>query len=894
MDSFIRNKSFVCENECTDNDTGNDVKAVKGIQSNLITFPNYQEAFWLAGELGYSEAADLIFNLYSSVLNIGKADIQSKFQSSTKKHPAREFKRRHRSFFVEKDLNDVGRDIYGISNTIFGKRKQTKYAAHTVGLGLAKNNILAQIEELRLAVQRKNGLEINIPLVQSCIIPKLYLILKREYIKAPLNYIPEFIKSSLLTIPTRADICCLNRKLSESFCVDFLSKYYSTILTIGNKELCSKFTFLRKGQDQRERKFQRLKGKEVMSRPFFTEDDLIENIKDYYGDLTMQIPQNRPSRYVGFAFSKEDSLIPPEVIERIRTATQKKRHLKEKLSDCKKRKKKINVSCTSNNKTAIEISSDAKKLEANITNIQRIKRKTRSKILSLNMLCFTEKKRYLNLKHDLKQIHLFEAVQGLPKVLKDFLETSLSISELERGDGRLTTDPHLESHFGTAFCLVNFWRNKCVYSNMLEVGVKPEILNKNCANSYNSKPRYCYHKKESCLSSPFNNEFEGNISNVSSKISFCHDLESLGDSKDFDPTHDDFEIPNPCLPIESKSEVECDLKYPLETFPKSDNLSKPTCIQATVSQEESNFVTKSGRRVKSRFSNEQMKEIVASEMDNDDDSWGNDPSYTKNKAAHKFDNLVIRPMGCGKKCRLCNKVLASDSKFHMIDEHGHEYAKLCPLCTKTDIEDINAHFHGHFGLRPITCTKCNWILYGVKAYDKHLIKCGIKKHFCKQCKKWCKTQEDLDNHVCKRRTKKQPKTSVVFPCDICNTLLSAPGKGSIKRKLRAHKLEVHFPESRTFQCTICPKTFSTEHKLARHLAHHSEYRPFICNFPGCDKRFKTTMNLFQHKCFHDPKLICQNCGLKFPNRQILTKHLTKCQSSDTNVQQSEDQNKVME
>jgi len=293
--------------------------------------------------------------------------------------------------------------------------------------------------------------------------------------------------------------------------------------------------------------------------------------------------------------------------------------------------------------------------------------------------------------------------------------------------------------------------------------------------------------------------------------------------------------------------------------------------------EEKRTMTKSGRHVKHRFSLEQMQEIAASES-----KYADDPveAVCWSQGIKKADNLITRQT---KKCRFCNQVITSESRYHMIDEHGPEYALTCPLCIKTDIENIHEHLKSvHFHLQPFPCLNCKRTLYGLKAHDKHLKKCV--KNRCNRCKKLHDTKEMLKAHVCEKKPQKACD-SFCFPCDICNTPFFARNKTEAKCMLRRHKLQVHFPENRPNKCSLCSKAFTTKQRLEKHLTSHSDKRLYTCDFPGCCKKFKTKTNLNQHKCFHFPKLICHNCGLKFPVRTILKKHMTKCMFYGSDVTQ---------
>nr|KAG5697090.1 hypothetical protein BaRGS_002006 [Batillaria attramentaria] len=49
-----------------------------------------------------------------------------------------------------------------------------------------------------------------------------------------------------------------------------------------------------------------------------------------------------------------------------------------------------------------------------------------------------------------------------------------------------------------------------------------------------------------------------------------------------------------------------------------------------------------------------------------------------------------------------------------------------------------------------------------------------------------------------------------------------------------------------FTCHICMKTYVSKYALKRHIATHSDERPFICSFPDCKGAFKLKSRLTDH------------------------------------------------
>src|SRR5579859_6045389 len=62
--------------------------------------------------------------------------------------------------------------------------------------------------------------------------------------------------------------------------------------------------------------------------------------------------------------------------------------------------------------------------------------------------------------------------------------------------------------------------------------------------------------------------------------------------------------------------------------------------------------------------------------------------------------------------------------------------------------------------------------------------------------------------------------------------------------LRKHKL-VHTGE-KNFQCSQCGKRFNNKEALTNHVALHSNAKPFVCDWPECEKSYPTRAGLRQH------------------------------------------------
>ncbi|KAL7034163.1 hypothetical protein ACKWTF_007874 [Chironomus riparius] len=97
--------------------------------------------------------------------------------------------------------------------------------------------------------------------------------------------------------------------------------------------------------------------------------------------------------------------------------------------------------------------------------------------------------------------------------------------------------------------------------------------------------------------------------------------------------------------------------------------------------------------------------------------------------------------------------------------------------------------------------------------------------------------------------------------------------------IRHHK-EVHstkgdkLKQSRNFTCSICPKSFTRQNQLQRHLDTHvkNENKVWICE--TCGKSFNAKSTLINHAMVHqtDKPFVCTTCGEGFKNKYKLKHH----------------------
>lgn len=105
-----------------------------------------------------------------------------------------------------------------------------------------------------------------------------------------------------------------------------------------------------------------------------------------------------------------------------------------------------------------------------------------------------------------------------------------------------------------------------------------------------------------------------------------------------------------------------------------------------------------------------------------------------------------------------------------------------------------------------------------------------------------------------------------YICNICDKNFTK--QFSLNRHMQLHTGE------KPHKCPTCRKAFIQKTDMERHETTHSDVLNFLCNFSGCDKKFKTKKNLTCHLVTHntDRPFKCQHCDKAFKVKRLWRFH----------------------
>ncbi|XP_054286742.1 oocyte zinc finger protein XlCOF6-like [Macrosteles quadrilineatus] len=210
-------------------------------------------------------------------------------------------------------------------------------------------------------------------------------------------------------------------------------------------------------------------------------------------------------------------------------------------------------------------------------------------------------------------------------------------------------------------------------------------------------------------------------------------------------------------------------------------------------------------------------------------------------------------------CSICNKVLSSKGSLtnHQATHSGQK-CFCCEHCGKlfTTSPNLAAHVTRQHNLNTESahsCKECGKLFVRKSALDTHL-KChlGVKPFACSYCSKTFTQKVTRDTHQLTHTR------DYKFCCDLCDKRFPTQAKLTFHRK-------THGEPQHT--CHLCDKKFTTRQYLNAHYRTHNVTRP--AETAQC--RLDTVLQQVPESS----SFSCKQCGRSFPSQHLLTLHSQK-------------------
>ncbi|XP_053695579.1 zinc finger protein 883-like [Sabethes cyaneus] len=247
---------------------------------------------------------------------------------------------------------------------------------------------------------------------------------------------------------------------------------------------------------------------------------------------------------------------------------------------------------------------------------------------------------------------------------------------------------------------------------------------------------------------------------------------------------------------------------------------------------------------------------------------------------HIASHETIRCCGCRRDFKSQSDLLQHSQEVHQVEQTINPSKPFeCNICYRR--YSTRKSLVGHKRMtQQHQCQQCGEVFMKKLFLSLHEKSChdvrtdDNKRKRCCGCRTEFSNQQALLDHAAAvhrsasdAQSDSTNESSKSFECDICCKRFSS------KLVLNQHRKKINL--EKRYSCDICGRTFSRAHDKTTHQTTHSNEMPFSCHI--CLRRFKNKLYLKNHLKLHatseSRNFCCAECGKCFRTKDLLKTHL---------------------
>lgn len=214
----------------------------------------------------------------------------------------------------------------------------------------------------------------------------------------------------------------------------------------------------------------------------------------------------------------------------------------------------------------------------------------------------------------------------------------------------------------------------------------------------------------------------------------------------------------------------------------------------------------------------------------------------------------------------------SGETTYSFELHTVKRLYLCEYCERcyTDPNSLNNHREQHPVEFPYQCKLCNEAFSSSVLLEEHRklhLQAGFKdyiteytvptNYICEFCERCFLSSQKLSEHLT-IHFGEEP-----YHCRHCDMKFKTHSEAASHRLIHDETMSPSDDTYRPFECHYCPKSFSIEDALVKHIRMHTGEKPFICD--QCGKGFSQSSGLYTHQKVHSNErpYTCPMCPRTF-------------------------------